>query len=629
MKQENIEESITGHFQLKAIQCLFRGILRRVTRGCVCGLLVFTTLAGRAETINVAGHGIVPGRDVSIEVNQLVESIKDRSGITLYFPKGRYEFRPENAVEAYRAVTNHDNSLRRMAFPLFGVKDLTLDGGGSTFVFHGRISPIVLEGAESVTLKNFTIDWDTPFHHELKVVERDESTNSFVAEISPMKYGFEIQGKDLLLNHYDWQDYLGQNIPYDPETGAPYWDTRRFLLNRKTSKATKLAGNRVRLRNATREPPPVGAVLCTYGNAPTNRLAQAIHLSSSNNTYIENVTVHAAGGMALIAERCDNVHLNGFIVTAGEQRTLSTRADATHFLGCKGLIKLENCLLEHMADDGINVHGAYIKIEAYRGKNTFLCEISHRQQTGFIFAEPGDQVMITSRVTVLPIYETTVTDVKVLNESRMLITVKKVPDDLPDELLSLENLTWYPDVEMRKNIIRDNRARSALISTKGKVLIEDNYFSSQMHGILIEGDNNSWYESGGVRDVTITRNTFENIGYGDDTRYVLYASPLLRPEQRLGDERYHRNIRFTNNRVRTFSGQLIHARTVKGLTVTGNTVDLSADYPTGSKRAAIELDYCDDVIITDNTFNNFDWPMRVQGVNNTTNLTVKNNQGLE
>lgn len=43
-------------------------------------------------------------------------------------------------------------------------------------------------------LKNFSIDRDTPFHHELTVVERDEKNNSFVAEISPMKHGFKVKG---------------------------------------------------------------------------------------------------------------------------------------------------------------------------------------------------------------------------------------------------------------------------------------------------------------------------------------------------------------------------------------------------------------------------------------------------
>lgn len=590
-------------------------------------LLCVATLA-HAKTISVADYGIVPGPDVTFKVNRLLESLQEQEDITLYFPKGRYTFKPENAVERYWAVTNHDNSLKRMAFPLFGVQGFTLDGGGSTFVFHGRMSPIVLYRAKGTSLKNFTIDWDTPFHHELKMVERDEQQNAFVAEISPMTYGFQIQGQELLLNHYDWQDKIGQNIPYDPQTGAPYWDTRRFQLRGKTAKAKKIGENRVHLQNATRVPPPVGAVLCTYGNAPTNRLAQAIHLASSCDTTIEKVTVYAGGGMGLIAERCENVTLNAFVVTSSEKRTLATRADATHFLGCKGLVKLENCRFEHMADDGINVHGAYIKVVEYRGDRSFLCEISHRQQWGLTFAEPGDRVMVTARETVLPIYETTVTKVKVLNERRQLVTVAKVPDELPKGLLSLENLTWYPDVIMRKNVIRDNRARSALITTKGKVLIENNVFSSQMHGILIEGDNNSWYESGGVCDITITDNVFENIGYGDDTRYPLFAAPLLRPEQRLGDRRYHRNVRFTNNRIRSFNGHFVHALSVQGLEVTGNIVELSRDYPTGSERASIELDYCEDVTIANNRFIGFDWPMRVTRSANTKNVTILNNQGL-
>jgi hypothetical protein len=353
-----------------------------------------------------------------------------------------------------------------------------------------------------------------------------------------------------------------------------------------------------------------------------------IVVDGANRTTLKNVTVYAGGGMGLIAERSENITLNAFVVTSNDQRTLAIRADATHFLGCKGLVKLERCRFEHMADDGINVHGAYIRVVDYCGENTFLCEISHRQQWGLIFAEAGDRIMVTSRETVLPIYETTATRVKILNERRLLVTVAEVPEPMPTGPLSLENLTWYPDVVMRNNVIRDNRARSALITTRGKVLIENNTFSSQMHGILIEGDNNSWYESGGVEDITITNNTFENIGYGDDTRYPLFASPLLRPEQRLGNRKYHRNVRFTNNRIRSFNGHFVYARSVQGLTVTGNTMEMSKDYPTGSERASIELDYCEDVVIADNQFIGFDWPIRLDTSKDTKNVQLKGNQGL-
>lgn len=65
--------------------------------------------------------------------------------------------------------------------------------------------------------------------------------------------------------------------------------------------------------------------------------------------------------MGLIVERTENITLNQLIVSSDDDRLVSTRADATHFIGCKGTIRAENCRFEHMLDDGINVHGACVK----------------------------------------------------------------------------------------------------------------------------------------------------------------------------------------------------------------------------------------------------------------------------
>lgn len=594
----------------------------------VVGLWSVSLCSVFARVVNVSDYGIVPGQDVTFSVNRLLETLKHEKDVTLFFPKGTYTFRPENAVEAYRQVTNHDNSLKRMAFPLFGVENFVLDGDGSTFVFHGRICPFTLEGATQVALKNFVIDWDTPFHHELKVVERNEAENSFVAEISPMKYGFEVVDQKLWLGHYDWKDEIGQNIPYDPVTGNPYWDTGRYSLRRTWAKARKVGENRVLLKNATREVPPVGAILCTYGNGPTSRLVPVIHLANSQNIHIEDVVIHAGGGMGVIAERCENISLKRLTVTSTAERALSTRADATHFMGCKGLIQLEDCLLEHMGDDGINVHGAYVKVLEYMGNRTLLCEISHPQQRGFLFCGEGDRIALTSSVTLEPLFETTVEKVNILNESRFTVLVKDWPETTPSGPLSLENLTWYPNVIIKNNIIRENRARSVLISTKGSVRIEHNYFSSQLHGVLIEGDNNWWYESGGVRDVVIQSNTFVNIGFGIKGGYPLYVSPLINKNQSLGNEPYHRNIHFNDNRIKSFNGHLAHARSVRGLELIGNTIELDTLYPGGSESPAIDLDFCKDVRIERNRFSGFSWPIRVEQKGETSDITEQDNKGI-
>ncbi|WP_252191147.1 right-handed parallel beta-helix repeat-containing protein [Polaribacter sp. Q13] len=596
-------------------------------------LILGCTSYAQEQTINVADYGIKPGKDVTLEIYQLINSLKGKKDITLFFPKGQYEFYPENAFETYRAVTNHDNSLKKIAFPIFNFDNFTLDGNESTFMFHGKIVPITVEGSRNTTLKNFTIDWEKSFVNELRVTENNKEDNSFIVDVANEKFGFEVKNNQILFNHYDWQDEIGQNIAFDSKTKSPIWHTKDYYLkpiSSKIAKIVKIDNKTAKFTNYTKVTPPVGTVFATYGQSPgENRFVPAIHLSNSNDNVLNNITVLAAGGMALIAERCENISLDKFVVTSRADRTFSTRADATHFLGCKGSIKVENCLLEHMLDDGINVHGAYVKVEKYMGNNTFLCETSHVQQWGFIFGEKGDEVMIMSRETILPIFKTEIKKVKVLNERRMLITVAEVPATLPEGKLSLENLTWYPDVYMNKNVIRENRARSALITTKGKVVIENNYFSSQMHGILIEGDNNKWYESGGVQDITIRNNIFNTIGYGNGESYPLLASPLFTKDQRIGAKKFHRNIDFSNNIIKSFNGHLVDAFSVKGLKITGNIIELSTDYPTVSTLPAIHLDYCEDVLIEKNEFKNFNFPIKIEVKENATSVKIKRNKGVK
>ena len=591
------------------------------------------TSSAQNETINVADFGIKPGKDVTLELYQLIDSLEGKKNITLFFPKGQYEFYPENAFEVYRAVTNHDNSLKKIAFPIFNFYGFTLDGNGSTFMFHGKIVPITVEGSKNTTLKNFTIDWEKSFVNELTVTENNKEENSFTVDVANEKFGFEVKNNQILFNHYDWQDEIGQNMAFDPATRSPIWQTKNYYLkpqSHKTAKIVKIDDKTAKFIDYTKSLPPVGTVFATYGNSPgANRFAPGIHLSNSKDNVLNNITVLAAGGMALIAERCENISLDTFIVTSRDDRTISTRADATHFLGCKGTIKLENCLLEHMLDDGINVHGAYVKVEKYLGNNTFLCETSHVQQWGFIFGEKSDEVMIMSRETILPIFKTEIKEVKVLNERRMLITVADVPAKMPEGKLSLENLTWYPGVYMNKNIIRENRARGALITTKGKVIIENNYFSSQMHGILIEGDNNKWYESGGVEDVVIRNNIFNTIGFGNGESYPLLAAPLFTEDQRIGEDKFHRNIDFSNNIIKSFNGHLVDAFSVKGLKVTGNIIELSTDYPMGSTLPAVHLDFCEDVIIEKNQFKNFNFPIKIEVKENVNSIKIKRNKGVK
>lgn len=605
------------------------GASRQLTLSLTCIFFVTAMMATAtsAETINVADHGIVPGQDVTLAVNRLIQSLKGQEDVTLVFPKGTYDFHPENAVEMYRPVANHDNGLKRMAFPIFDCRNLTIDGGGSDFMFHGRIVPIVIERSEGVTLKDFSLNWIRSFHAEMTIVEVNEEDKSFHVEIDPEKYPYKVAGGKITFQRFGQEDEIGSNMVFDPKTRAPIYHTKKYAVGRK-AKVKDLGDGRLEFRDAMRHAPVVGTVLVTYGTHPTSRFVPAMHVTNSKDIRMENVTIYDAGGMGLIAERTENIDLNHLVVTSTEDRIVSTRADATHFIGCKGLINLQHCRFEHMLDDGINVHGAYVLANEYLGDNEFICEISHFQQWGLTLAEAGDNIALISRETLLPLGEMTVESVRPINEHRFAMTLSEVPDPLPSGPLSFENLSWYPDLTMRNNTIRENRARSVLVTTKGKVLIEDNYFSSQMQGILIEGDNNKWYESGAVGDVTIRNNVFENIGFARDQRYPLLASPLFTKDQRMGDGQYHRNIRFTGNTIKSFNGLIAHARSVEGLEISDNVIEKSDDYPDDDEGAAIVLEYCDSVTIANNTVNGFDKTLQVEQQGENANVTVDRNEGL-
>ena len=98
--------------------------------------------------------------------------------LTLLFPKGEYHFSRTYARAKYHAVTNHDNGYKYFAFPLEGMRNVTVDGQGSEFIFHDVMTPFLVEGSQNVLITNFTIDWEEPFYIQGEVVTSDPEAGS-------------------------------------------------------------------------------------------------------------------------------------------------------------------------------------------------------------------------------------------------------------------------------------------------------------------------------------------------------------------------------------------------------------------------------------------------------------------
>ena len=296
------------------------------------------------------------GSDTTPAVRKALAACRENGAERLVFPEGRYDFRPDQAMESYCFISNNDEGLKRIAFPLFGLEDIEIDGQGSQFVFHGFMSPFVIDRSSGVTLRGFSVDFERTFHSEAIILARHE--DGMEVEI-PEAYPYHIQNGILTFT----DGTPGRGAVEYPYGGLLEFDAKR----RETAyqardywawsglAARDLGGRRVRLFHATLKGTPGNVMVFGAGS----RSHPGIFVTDCCEVRIENVTIHHCGGMGIIAQRTRNVAVDHCSVTPtpGTDRILSATADATHFVNCTGHIELGHCLFENQKDDATNIHG--------------------------------------------------------------------------------------------------------------------------------------------------------------------------------------------------------------------------------------------------------------------------------
>lgn len=534
-------------------------------------------------------------KNASPVVRKAIAKIKaecrDGEKVILRFPAGRYNFHEAGSTVREYYISNHDqDNPKKVGIALEDMKNLTIDGQGSEFVFYGRMIPVSLLRSENCVLKSFSIDFEQPHIAQVQVVENDPEKGITFEPAPWVDYRiskdsvFEGLGEGWVMR-YSW------GIAFDGKTKHVVYNTSD--IGCPTKGAFEVAPRRIcspKWKDARLVP---GTVVAMRG---WGRPTPGIFMSHDVNTSLLDVKVHYAEGMGLLAQLCEDITLDGFGVCLkgdNDPRYFTTQADATHFSGCKGKIVSKNGLYEGMMDDAINVHGTYLKVIKRVDDHTLIGRYMHDQSWGFEWGRPGDDVQFVRSETMELIgKQNQITAIRPYDKGEIQgarefsITFKEAIDPAINEKsgFGIENLTWTPEVLFAGNTIRNNRARGTLFSTPKKTVVEDNLFDhTSGTAILLCGDCNGWFETGACRDVTIRRNRFINaltnmFQFTNAVISIYPEIPNLKDQQKYFHGGKDGGIVIEDNEFDTFDAPILNAKSVDGLIFRNNVIKTNTEF---------------------------------------------------
>ncbi len=586
-------------------------------------ILLFFGVTVQAQTYDLRKYGLKANTRenssllLSAAIKKIVAEHQSDTPIVLRFPKGTYHFYPTTELEREYYISNHDqNNPKSVGIVLEKLKNIEVDGNGSDFIFHGRMLPLSIAYCENCTFKNFSVDFENPHITQMKVVKNDPEASQITFEVAPWVQ-YKVENGTFIAYGEGWQHTPQACIAFDGTTRHLVYNTSDLGVYFK--QVEEIAPNRIIAHNWKQPKLLPGTVIA---GRTWHRPTPGIFIHYSKNTRFNNVQVHYAEGMGLLAQLCENVVLDHFSVCLkgkNDPRYFTTQADATHFSGCKGKITSVNGLYEGMMDDAINVHGTYLKVTARLDDYTLLATYAHSQSWGFEWGNPGDTVQFilssTMEVTgekntlssITPVDRKTAKGTKLFR----LRFDQPIPETVtPDKKPGIENLSWTPEVVFSGNTIRNNRARGSLFSTPRKTLVANNLFDhTSGTAILLCGDCNGWYETGACRDVIIRNNRFINslTNMFQFTNAIISIYPEI-PDLTNQHLYFHGGpdvpgIRIENNEFETFDVPILYAKSTNGLIFKHNTIKHNYDFPAFHwNKSPFFFEKAANIIIQNNTF---------------------------
>ncbi len=468
-----------------------------------------------------------------------------------------------------------------------GMSNITVDFQGSTLWFETDASGIVLPGAENCTLRNVMLDWDPlPFVQGVVIAMQPEAGTFDVR----LDSGYENPS-----NALQEQTWRGRGIVFDPKTRELKEGQRGCEVTFSWAKRNPDGSYRLTFHGFYGLPLDQSGIKVGDPYVMLKRIQRAVRLEGTRHCTLEDFTLYASpfigfvhtGGTSPTFRRCD------ILRRPDTNRLMAGNADG---INCDNLEKgplIENCRMETLGDDFVNIHGHLGRVIWQEEDGEIITTRLNRRAS---VTEPVE-VEFLDRSTMKSLGKRKVTwealdwkveasrcladlrhkwhsgDAAGLQEGKT-ISASRLKLDSPltldgDIVILCEAFSGSGAI-IRGSHFKGSLARGLRLHSP-HVLVENNTISITLgQGISLTSQAAFWGEGPYVYDAIVHNNTLEQNGLGGGAPK---AALDVQASENYTKIRLPRQIRIEGNSFRQLPGAAIVLRGVDDAVVSGNRID--------------------------------------------------------
>jgi len=456
-----------------------------------------------------------------------------------------------------------------VAFYLKNLENITLDFGGATLIFHGRIIPFIFDGCRNIVLKNLKVDYARPFYTQAQVL----SANPDEIKIC-MDEGFDYRVEDGFLYAVadTWERKLNtgdcllwlydrtgeKNYPitlglFGPEI-FPHKNPPMPVIRISVEEKEKVLTLKGPFPKEWRVEDDHHSLIFTHEPRDKN----TVTFQSCKDVRVENFELIHGASMGIVCTDAENITMVNYSMHIGK-RLVTNNADALHCYNCRGKVVMRDCYMDGHLDDTANVHNNYLILKEANGKRLMLeckCAGVNRRLPYFT---AGERVAVYRGSTLDPRGEALLTGVSYDEKTGLYTFVTDRELEGPEAGDIVENLSAQPEILIEN--CRFGRFRGTMrLQSRGKTVVRSCRFENSEVPILFTGDTDYWYESGPIGEVLIENCYLNNMLLMDSHVTPTETHPF-----------YHKHITVKN--CHFTAPKVIKAMYLEKLTLENNTFE--------------------------------------------------------